>query len=79
MSGLIEVLPLLPLSIVTLLTRLGDHMPGRVKPLGGSAAIQVLVGTVYTSISCLVANARLAKVESEKIDFLIAVSENICR
>ena len=56
-----------------------DHvLPDSVFPLAGSAITQILLSTVYQAISGLIPRLKQARLQKEKIDFLLALCESLC-
>ena len=53
-------------------------VPHTASPLAGSAVTQVLMSAVYQAISSLIPPLKQARLQKEKIDFLLALCESLC-
>ena len=78
LENLAELLETLPPSVADLLLHLRTVLPSTVRPLAGSAVVQLVVTTVYQTITSLLPLLRTHRVQKEKIDFLLGLSESLC-
>ena len=78
LTSLADLLPLLPPSLAHLLASLQALLPPGIHPLADSAPAHLLLAALYSSISRLLPALRKARIQKEKLDFLIAVCESLC-
>ena len=77
-TNMVTLLDTLPLALSGLLVYLEHVLPDTASPLVGSAITQVLLSTVYQAISGLIPRLKQARLQKEKIDFLLALCESLC-
>ena len=78
MTNMVTLLDSLPLALAGLLIYLDHVVPGTSSPLAGSVVTQVLLSTVYQAISSLIPRLKQARLQKERIDFLLALCESLC-
>lgn len=77
-TNMVTLLDSLPLALAGLLIYLDHVVPGTSSPLAGSVVTQVLLSTVYQAISSLIPRLKQARLQKERIDFLLALCESLC-
>ena len=77
-TNMVTLLDSLPLALAGLLVYLDHVVPATASPLAGSAVAQILLSTVYQAISSLIPRLKQARLQKEKIDFLLALCESLC-
>ena len=77
-TNMLALLETLPLGLAGLLVYLEHVVPHTASPLAGSAVTQVLLSAVYQAISSLIPPLKQARLQKEKIDFLLALCESLC-
>ena len=77
-DNLAELLDSLPLSLADCLLHISAVLPASLRPLANSVVAQVVVTTVYQTIHSLLPLLRNHRVQKEKIDFLVGLSESLC-
>ena len=77
-DSMLDMVELLPLPIVGALVYIQKILPEGVRPLANSVVVQVLMATIYSSISTLIPHLKQNRTQKEKVDFLLAFCESLC-
>ena len=77
-NNMLSLVETLPDSVSSALVFIRQLIPDSVSPLASSPVCQLLVTTVYQALISLVPVLKQFRIQKEKIDFIIAVSESLC-